>query len=444
MALDTAVLVEGMQPVPNSDQPLNLSLRWRQVRSQCPFCGGSFPANVLTDHCNHCVDICSISAELGKQRKERADAKARGVESAARARGGGVVTDTLRIMVSQNKIRFQEDGFDLDLTYITPRCIAMGFPSHGAESYYRNPIEEVERFFEARHQCPQTGRRYYRVYNLCSERQYDRPDRFGQSYARYPFDDHNAPTPLSLIPQFCEDARSWLAQDPKNIIAVHCKAGKGRTGVMVTAHLMATMTSYRSADDALKCFNDARTRDGKGVTIASQMRYVRYWEIMQARYEGQAPPPRRLLLTRISVIGGPKTGGEHYFVILRGPSEKGGASAEVFDSRKRFHTRQVQKDGVLDWDVAACGRDVEVYGDVKFIFKSGGGLLRTEHSFHFWINTAFVQLHDRLGKSELDKACKDRKHLVFSKDLAVEFWFEPADAASRGARGMFQHWKQKK
>jgi len=36
-------------------------------------------------------------------------------------------------MVSRHKIRFQNEEFDLDLTYITDRIIAMSWPGDGAE-----------------------------------------------------------------------------------------------------------------------------------------------------------------------------------------------------------------------------------------------------------------------------------------------------------------------
>ena len=43
----------------------------------------------------------------------------------------GAMSMFIHHLVSQKKTRFIRDGYDLDLAYITPRLIAMGFPSTG-------------------------------------------------------------------------------------------------------------------------------------------------------------------------------------------------------------------------------------------------------------------------------------------------------------------------
>ncbi len=50
-----------------------------------------------------------------------------------------------RQLVSENKRRYQQDGFDLDLTYVTDRVIAMSYPSEGLWAIYRNPLQRVIR-----------------------------------------------------------------------------------------------------------------------------------------------------------------------------------------------------------------------------------------------------------------------------------------------------------
>ena len=54
-------------------------------------------------------------------------------------------------MVSQNRRRFHDDELNLDLTYISKRVIAMGFPAEGMGSVYRNSRRKVAHFFEKYH-----------------------------------------------------------------------------------------------------------------------------------------------------------------------------------------------------------------------------------------------------------------------------------------------------
>lgn len=69
---------------------------------------------------------------------------------AASSNSGGYISNKVRQLVSKKKIRYQQGGFDLDLTYITPTICAMGFPSEDLEGLYRNPYSEVYRFLEQR------------------------------------------------------------------------------------------------------------------------------------------------------------------------------------------------------------------------------------------------------------------------------------------------------
>ena len=175
----------------------------------------------------------------------------------------------LRKLVSQNKQRHVDGNYDLDLTYLTDQIICMGLPATGPESLYRNPIEQVVKFLEERH----AGR--YKVFNLCIERTYD-ISLFGDACACFPFDDHCAP-PLSLVHAFCASAKSWLLGGMDNVVCIHCKAGKGRTGLMASS-LLLHLGFHKTASDAIAFYDGRRTRDGKGLTVPSQRRYVGYYE----------------------------------------------------------------------------------------------------------------------------------------------------------------------
>lgn len=113
------------------------------------------------------------------------------------------------------------------------------------------------------------------MYNLCSERSYPHKFFYKLNYD-FAFDDHNVPT-LEMIKKFVEDANDWLNARENNIVAVHCKAGKGRTGLMVCALLAYKYADKIDPSEALEFYAERRTIDSKGVTIPSQKRFIHYF-----------------------------------------------------------------------------------------------------------------------------------------------------------------------
>lgn len=135
--------------------------------------------------------------------------------------------------MSGKKRRFVTAGFDLDLSYITDRLIAMGFPASGLQALYRNSAGSVRHFLEGRHHG-----RYY-VWNLCSERgwRYD-PELFAGNVSTIGFPDHNAPK-MAQIEEFCRGTEAWLARGADHVAVVHCKAGKVRCHSAVHTQICA-------------------------------------------------------------------------------------------------------------------------------------------------------------------------------------------------------------
>lgn len=130
---------------------------------------------------------------------------------------------------------------------------------------------------------------------------------------------------------------AWLDKDDENVIAVHCKAGKGRTGMIISAFLVHTGVA-KNTMEALKIFGDVRTLNGKGVTIPSQMRYVHYYE--QVRAIGHIPKakPYRVRHFRLHTIPNldPLGGCDPYFDCRLA------TLAEAGDPRKGIVMRKVR------------------------------------------------------------------------------------------------------
>lgn len=274
--------------------------------------------------------------------------------------------------------------------------------------------------------------------------------------AHYPFDDHTPP-PIHLIKPFCEDLHAYLSADIHNTAVIHCKAGKGRTGVMIACYLLyAGICASGKAEDALLMFAKLRTKNGKGVTIPSQIRYVKYFErMLSAGGPGKVMEcqPPTLFLLKISMYTMPYISSENschpvFRISMR--------NTKIFKSKSNLFKQpgmlEARRPDASDFSpeqpdepaaalVAQLDRPVPVCGDVRFEFMQKSNLVgKREKMFHFWFNTAFVppiplesssgfySTHClSLNKNQIDRAVKDRNHKKYPKNFRIELIFVTED-----------------
>ena len=309
----------------------------------------------------------------------------------------------IKSLVSQDKNRFCFDGFDLDLTYITPRIIAMGLPSTSYEAIYRNDMNDVLNFFNERH--PE----HYKVYNLCEEKKYAPNVFYKQGY--FPFQDHEAP-PLNLIRPFCEDAKKFLDEDSKNVVAIHCLAGKGRTGTLISC-LLLYLGEFDTAADCLKYYGIMRVDNGKGVTVPSQIRYVFYFEQILKNNIEHPITFKKLCIKKIRIVTVPAFP-KITFVVENKVDDKN----NVFNYSKKETLEENAP--FIDYELGDDG--FNICGDVKILFFSISRFGGKDKIFKIWFNTNFVPEDGvlEIKKDLIDKACKDKNCKKFKHNFKVE------------------------
>ncbi|XP_044073917.1 tensin-1 isoform X18 [Siniperca chuatsi] len=162
-----------------------------------------------------------------------------------------------------------EESYELDLIYITERIISVSFPSSVEEQSYAANLREVASMLRSKH-----GHNYL-LFNL-SEKRYD-ISQLNPKVLDFGWPDHHAPA-LDKICSICKAMDTWLSADSHNVVVIHNKGNRGRTGVVVAAYMHYSNISA-SADQALDRFAMKRFYEDKVLPVGqpSQKRYVEYF-----------------------------------------------------------------------------------------------------------------------------------------------------------------------
>jgi len=336
------------------------------------------------------------------------------------------VVKSVRQRISENKRRFQVDGYDLDLTYILTNVIAMSFPSKGTKALYRNKIDNVAKFFEDKY----SDERHidYMLYNLCSEMEYDHR-KFHGNVRRYEIDDHNVPR-LEQMFKLVDDVKDWLQSGDgrERVVALHCKGGKGRTGTMICA-ILIDKGLFKEAGDTLQYFGQRRTdlnvsKQFQGVETYSQIRYVHYFQKLHEENIREVPSTP-LMIKSINITGlrgiGTGDGSDFTLTIFN-------ADAQVlkcnFKSAADCDSKYDPKTDRLEVNLS---NPPKVDRDTKFMFHcSSKGVPKAydDCALFFWLHTYFIKdLRELMLREHLDNPHKEKTWRVWRENFSVEVVF---------------------
>ncbi|CCF60281.1 hypothetical protein KAFR_0J02170 [Kazachstania africana CBS 2517] len=213
----------------------------------------------------------------------------------------------LKSLISSPINKYKNDlGFELDISYILPNLIVCSYPVvKYPKLIYRNNLMDLIEFMNVNH-----GPKNWKLYNFKVEKSVlDYSDKefyyltskhtntldplnyqtmenvastvhdfSGKFPKRIGWLDHSSP-PFYLLQEIIDDIHRYLMRNDKNVAILHCKMGKGRCGTISVAYMMKY--SHYSVEDSCRNFMNSRFKPGvsKGVTIRSQLRYLKYHEL---------------------------------------------------------------------------------------------------------------------------------------------------------------------
>ncbi|CAL8340022.1 unnamed protein product [Lota lota] len=306
-----------------------------------------------------------------------------------------------------------ERHYDFDLTYITERIISVFFLPDLEEQRYRGNLQEVAAMLKSKHQDK------FLLLNL-SEKRHDIA-RLNPKVDDYGWPDHHAP-PLDRICAVCKAMDTWLISDPQNVVVLHCKGNKGKTGVIVAAYMHYSKITA-GADQALTTLAMRKFCEDKVSSSLqpSQNRYIYYFGgLLSGSIKMNSSP---LFLQQILIPSLPnfQAEGGYYPFLKIYQSLQLVYTSGIYDpqnSRARKLCVTMEPALLLKGDIMVkCYHRRPRSAQREVVFRVQFHTC-TVHGAQLWF-----------GKTELDSACSDDR---FPPDSTVEFIFSGSPDKIKG------------
>lgn len=306
-----------------------------------------------------------------------------------------------------------EHHYDFDLTYITERIISVFFLPELEELQYRRNLQEVASMLKSKHQDK------FLLLNL-SDKRHD-IIRLNPKVQDYGWPDLHAP-PLDRICAICKAMETWLSADAQNVVVLHCKGNKGKTGVIVAAYMHYSKISA-GADQALTTLAMRKFCEDK---VSSSMqpcqnRYVYYFGgLLSGTIKMNSSP---LFIHQILIPSLPnfQAGGGFYPFLKIYQSLQLVYTSGVYDpqsSRARKLCVTIEPALLLKGDIMVkCFHRRSQAAEREVVFRVQFHTCAV-HGAQLWF-----------GKSELDQAYADDR---FPPDATVEFVFSNGPEKMKG------------
>ncbi|CAD8055079.1 unnamed protein product [Paramecium sonneborni] len=322
--------------------------------------------------------------------------------------------DYLREKVSGKKNRLKQGNFNLDLTYITKRIIAMSMPGEGIQGIYRNPIDQVAQYLNERH------KEEYFIFNL-SGKNYDESKFKGQIFKDYFWKDHHSPS-LNVLFDICLQIHNILKSNFENIVVVHCLAGKGRTGTVICCYLLYS-GRFNNVSDVLNYYGKKRFYgEGLSVNQPCQIKYINYFNDLLNM--DKRIFPNLIQIKSISFYGNSPQ------IDINGQCYPYVEIIDVIKDLKLYSTKKQSKKYVGKSHQIIFGNQIPLSADVLIKVKSYGTISDSK-MFRLAFNTAFFQNTNKLtyDLNDLDPS-QIQKDVRFDKKFRVEVDIEKCKICS--------------